>query len=55
MSGLEVLACSLDTGINYVYYHASIAPFAKTLSTGAAIFRAEMLQLSGCVIVVGPD
>ena len=50
MSGLEVLACSLDTD-----YYAPIAQFPESLSTVVATFRGEMWQLSGCILVVGLD
>ena len=55
-SGLEVLAFSLDTDINYLCdYYAPIAPFPEPLITVAATFRGEVWQLSGCILVVGLD
>ena len=50
MSGLEVLAGSLDTG-----YYAPIVQFPEPLSTVVATFTGEMWQLSGCILVVGLD
>ena len=46
MSGLEVLACSLNTDLNY----APAAPFPEPLSKVAATFRGKMLQLFGNIL-----
>ena len=55
MSGLEVLAFSLDTNIKLCDYYAPIAPFSEPLSTVAATSRGEIWQLSGCILVVGQN
>ena len=41
MSGLQVLACGLDTDLNYDYYDPT-APFPEPLSKVTATFRGKM-------------
>ena len=51
MSGLEVLACSLDIDLNYVTTVTTpTAPFPEPLSKVVATFRGKMQQLFGCII-----
>ena len=47
MSGLEVLACSLDTNLNY----APAAPFLEPISKAVDTFRRKMQQLLGCILI----
>ena len=48
MSGLEVLACSLETNLNYV---TTTEPFLKPPSKVVATFREQMQKLFGCVLI----
>ena len=48
-SGLEVLACSLNTNFNYVT--TPTAPSLEPLNKVAETFRGKMLQLFGCVLI----
>ena len=49
--GLEVLACSLNTNLNYVITMVQSVTFLEQLSKVVATFRGKIRQLFGCIFV----